>query len=430
MSPAATGARPGPWAGRPLLRIDRRRLMRAALWLAVFLGGFVIEEPAPYELFLVFLLVVWAPVGLRLRPAFGPMIVLYLLFITGGLLATTQARDFGEALMYITVTGFLAVTAMFFAAVVAADHTRVDTIRSAVVASAVIVAALGILGYFHAFPGAEVFTLYDRAKGTFQDPNVFGPFLVLPTALLLRDMLTKPLRSALLTSLPLLILVFGVFLSFSRAAWGLLVLSGLLLYLIVFICEARPARRQTLLFLAGVGVIAAAVLFAVALSFDSISAMFFERAKLVQSYDAARLGRFARYALGFSMVMDHPLGLGPLEFRHYFPEDEHNTYMKAFTTYGWIGGLSYIALVGWTIARLFPLAFQPRPWQAFAQCVFAVLVGHALISAVIDTDRWRHLYLLYGVAWGMIALEAGVRERIRRRAVAGTASAQPHLIVR
>ena len=35
--------------------------------------------------------------------------------------------------------------------------------------TACITGMLGILGYFHAFPGSEVFTRYDRAMGAFQD---------------------------------------------------------------------------------------------------------------------------------------------------------------------------------------------------------------------------------------------------------------------
>lgn len=85
----------------------------------------------------------------------------------------------------------------------------------------VMTALLGILGYFGAIPGAANFTLYDRAKGAFQDPNVFGPFLVGPSLYLLHGLLTQPLSRAPLKVAGLLVLTLGVFLSFSRAAWAL-----------------------------------------------------------------------------------------------------------------------------------------------------------------------------------------------------------------
>ena len=63
-----------------------------------------------------------------------------------------------------------------------------------------------MLGYFHAFPGAEIFTHYDRATGAFQDPNVFGPFLVLPGIYLLYRHPDRPISRMPLLAVPLLII--------------------------------------------------------------------------------------------------------------------------------------------------------------------------------------------------------------------------------
>jgi hypothetical protein len=103
--------------------------------------------------------------------------------------------------------------------------------------------------------------------------------------------------------------------------------------------------------------------------------------------------------------MEHPLGLGPLEFNKYFPEDEHNVYLKGYTTYGWLGGSIYILMALWTFCALVPLLFKARPWTAFTQSVFAVFTAHLILSVIIDTDHWRHMYMLYGLAWGLIAAE-------------------------
>lgn len=397
--------------------LDTARLGRAALWVVVFLGGFVLNEPAPYELAMVGALGVWLLTSPRLPVAIAPLIVILTLFLSGGLVGTLQSDDFGEAIMYIAVTGFLAVTAIFFAAIVTQAPERLTTISNAYLASALVVGMLGIAGYFGY--GHALFTLYGRAKGTFQDPNVFGPFLVLPWTVLVHTLLTRPLlarpfgrqagRIAALT-----ILTLAILLSFSRAAWGLTLFSGLGVYLLVFAGTRDARERARLLGFALAGVLAFVALLVVALSVESISGMLLERAKLVQEYDSARLGRFARYVLGFQIVVDHPLGLGPLQFRNFFPEDEHNTYMKAFTTYGWLGGVAYLALVIVTFRAFLPVVFQPRPWQWAAQCVFVVLVGHMLMSFIIDTDRWRHLYMLYGLAWGLVALEHASRTRAKR----------------
>jgi O-antigen ligase len=399
-------------AGRGPIGLDTSRIAAAGLWFVVFLGGFVIREPAPYELAMVVVLGGWLLSGARLPVATAPLLVIVVLFICGGLISTLMSDDFGEAIMYIAVTGFLAITCLFFAAIIAAAPERLFTIRSAYEASAVIVSLLGIAGYFGF--GHETFTLYGRAKGTFQDPNVFGPFLVLPWTFLVHSLLSEPLVSRplirpLLRLGSLAILSLAILLSFSRAAWGLAAFSGLGVYLLVFIGTRDAHARARLLGFALAGTLAFAALLVVALSIDSISTMLIQRAKLVQDYDTARLGRFARYVLGFEIVVDHPFGLGPLQFRNFFPEDEHNTYMKAFTTYGWLGGAAYLALVIVTFRQMLTVVFQPRPWQWAARCVFVVLVGHMIMSAIIDTDRWRHLYMLYGIAWGLISLEYGMR---------------------
>ena len=65
----------------------------------------------------------------------------------------------------------------------------------------------------------SVFTLYGRASGTFKDPNVLGPFLVLPIVFALQHILIGRIglmRGLLVMSVPLA----ALFLTFSRGAWG------------------------------------------------------------------------------------------------------------------------------------------------------------------------------------------------------------------
>ena len=195
--------------------------------LVVFLGAFVIAEPAPYELLLAPVIVVWALFGLKLNRHILPLIVLLLIYIAGGFLALTQLPDPASELIYVVVTFFLALSAIFFAAVVSeAPERRFRIIKNAYIASALVASLLAIVGYFHLVPGSDVFLLYGRAKSTFQDPNVFAPFLVLPIVLLYRDILTTPLRRSFWKAAMLLVLLFAVFLAFSRAAWGMTVFTG------------------------------------------------------------------------------------------------------------------------------------------------------------------------------------------------------------
>ncbi|EFO30342.1 LpsH [Roseibium sp. TrichSKD4] len=401
-----------PHSGGPTYSVSARTLGNGALWFAIFLSGFVIREPAPYELYLVFLSVVWLACGLKLRSEFGSLIICMMLYTAGGIAAIPLATNFGDAAMYIAVTGFLAVTSIFYAAILAETPERYRVIQTALIFGSLFVALAGIAGYFNLFPGADFFTRYGRARGTFEDPNVFGPFLILPILILMQGLFRRPfhMNGAAILFLP--VLVLALFLSFSRGAWGAIVIASLILYVLALASERNAFKRGRLVAVGVFGLFAVIGLLGIALSIESVSDMFQQRAKLVQEYDGARLGRFARYILGFELIMDKPLGIGALEFNKYFPEDEHNVYLKGFTTYGWLGGITYLFMAVWTVVALLGVIFKNRVWAPFAQCVFAALVAHLLLSLVIDTDHWRHMYMLYGLAWGFIAAD---KIEVRRR---------------
>lgn len=406
MSLAAGAALPAPRAG--LLSV--RRLSDATIWFIVALGGFVIFEPAPYELLLVALIPIYFLAGLPVRGAFAPLLACFLAYIAGGLLATTQndPSRFVDGLIYHAVSLFLALSAVWFAALVAEDWRRIRLIEQAAVASAVLVSAVGILAYFRLIPGSDAFLLYGRAKGTFQDPNVFGPFLMLPTYLLAQRLMTGRILSQLWTVAALAVLVLGIFLSFSRAAWGMLAVGLPLLAIMVSASFGTNRERLRLLGIVALGIGLLVVLIAVAASIPQVQELLAQRAKLVQEYDGktgAELGRFARHWVGFAMAAEHPLGIGPWEFPVLFIEATHNTYLKALMEYGWLGFAAYVLLIGWTLAKGLPLAWKPRPWQGFAQCLLVSLLLHMAVGWIIDTDHWRHFYMTIGLIWGLVAVE-------------------------
>lgn len=390
------------------------RLMGSAMVaIGVFLSGFVISEPAPYELMLAVQIGLFFLLGLKISRAVGPLLILLLLFNVGGMLSLTVMADLSGAPMYMAVSLFLALTSVFYAAIIEDDHRRLGLIFTAWVAAAVITALLGILGYFHAFPGAEVFTLYDRAKGAFQDPNVFGPYLVAPALYLMYRLLSGSLASAPLAIAGLLVLTLGIFLSFSRAAWGLYLFSALALVIVMLLKERTAAFRLKIFTLTLAALVLLMLALGGAMQSKKVSDLFLNRAKLVQDYDGARLGRFERHKIGFLMAMERPLGLGPMVLGKMFGEDEHNIWLKSLTTYGWLGFISYLLLIWSTLAIGFRALLRDRPWQPYLMIAWIVLSGHAMIGNVIDLDHWRHVYLLFGVIWGCFALEQRHRRTAR-----------------
>ncbi|MGH7003860.1 MAG: O-antigen ligase family protein, partial [Alphaproteobacteria bacterium] len=233
----------------------------------------------------------------------------------------------------------------------------------------------------------------------------FGPFLMLPLTWLVHGVLTGRLRTLPMRLIPLLILTLGIFLSFSRAAWGmaLLVMTGLALAL--FIRNPDPRFRLRIVVLAVMAVTIALAAIVLALQIPSVAELFHARAQLVQDYDDAQFGRFARHWYGLLLSIDHPLGIGPLEFGPIYGEDTHNMWLKAALDYGWIGFCSYLVLTFLTLGLGLRILFRERPWQPFLLCAYLAYVAHVAVGNIIDTDHWRHFYLLIGIIWGCVALE-------------------------
>ncbi|WP_315919756.1 O-antigen ligase family protein [Mesorhizobium sp. SP-1A] len=376
-----------------------------AIVLGILMSGFVQREPTPYDIYMVGLISVWALFGLRISRCVAPLLVLLVLFNIGGLIAMTQMADLMDTPFYLAVSFFLALTAVFYAAVTEARPQFYRLILNAYVVSAVVTSLFGIAGYFNLFPGAEVFTRYGRAAGVFKDPNVFGPFLVLPGIYLLHRLMTGPALRMPLVAVPLLAIMAGIFLSFSRGAWGLFGASAILLTGTLFLQSLSGKFRLRIVLMTIVAVTLLLLAFIAILQIPGVEDMLTNRAKLAQDYDSARLGRFARYAIGFQLALEKPLGIGPLVFGQIYGEDTHDIWLKALMDYGWLGFVSYLTLTLWTLAAGFRLLLRDRPWQPYILCAYVVYVGHIGLGTFIDIDHWRHVYLLLGLIWGGIALE-------------------------
>ncbi|KAB0573359.1 O-antigen ligase family protein [Brucella pituitosa] len=386
-------------------RALNRIIANFAIGLGIFLLGFVMSEPAPYELYMVALIAVALLFGMRLTRTNLVLLALLTLFNFGGMVSVMQMADTKDAPLYIAVSLFLAFTAVFYAAIIEADYRRLKTIFNAYLLVGILSSLLGIAGYFNLFPGADVFTRFGRAMGGFKDPNVYGPFLVLPFTWSLYRIMKGNGRD-LLVYLPLCcILTLGILVSFSRAAWAMAPFSFLCLFAVLFLQSESNRFRLRLIAIGLLAVLVIVLAIVLLLQIPDVRAFFFERARLEQSYDSARLGRFARHWLGMVLATEHPLGIGPLEFGPMFGEDTHNVWLKAVLDYGWIGFIAFITLTFLTLAIGFKLMFRNRPWQPFLLCAYATYLGHVLIGNVIDTDHWRHFYLLFGLIWGCAGLE-------------------------
>jgi hypothetical protein len=261
-----------------------------------------------------------------------------------------------------------------------------------------------VAGYLNLGPGGhDLLTLYERARGTFKDPNVLGAFLILPALFVLQSVVSDGFGKSLRSTMALGIMTLAILLAFSRAAWGgLAITAGFMLALMVLTSQSH-AQRSRIIITAVIAVIAVVLLITVLLSFDSIGEMFKQRASFDQSYDEGRFGRFGRHILGAQMALDLPFGIGPLQFHNYFPEDTHNSYLNAFMSGGWLAGICYPALGFITVILGFRYLFVRVPWQRAYLAIFSAFLGTVGESFIIDTDHWRHFWMMLGAMWGMFA---------------------------
>ena len=118
--------------------------------------------------------VIFFATGLRMRLVFMPLLLLLFLINIGYSISSVAVMDRPNVPNWIATSWYMAVTVIFFAMVISEDTAaRLDMLRRGLVVGAVIASLAGIAGYFNLVPGGrDLLTLYDRARGTFKDPNV------------------------------------------------------------------------------------------------------------------------------------------------------------------------------------------------------------------------------------------------------------------
>ncbi|MEJ2435233.1 MAG: O-antigen ligase family protein, partial [Pseudolabrys sp.] len=304
----------------------------------------VFIEPSPHDALMGVLLVMAIVAGVRLDRVMLAPFLLLLVWNVGGMIALMHVPGREKTVQYTGTSVYLAVAAMLFAALFAHNTmARLNTMRVAYIITAVIASFLGMAGYFDIAGLAHLFAPGGRALGAFKDPNVYGPFLIWPTLFLIDRMMRRHI--SVTDVIVVGIIVFGLFLSFSRGAWFHFAVSALVMVGLDFVTAPTPRGRLRVLLLSLAAVLALIVLLMIALQFQVISQMFAERAHLLQSYDVGQGGRFRLQELALTAVLRFPFGMGPFEFARVHGTQQHNVYLQALLVYGWLGAMAYIVLL-------------------------------------------------------------------------------------
>lgn len=385
--------------------ISLAQLQTAVVWL-MFVSSFaVIIEPAPSDLMFIVVVLCFLASGLAIHSAITPMVGYLIFYNIGAFLSYLQIPDDNRAMMFVITSSYMAASAVFFAFYIGEDTLhRFDIIKRALTIAAVIASLIGLAGYFNIGLHSGATPEFNRAVGLFKDPNVFSTYLIFPALMLVQGFMLGTQRHKFVSMICLLIVFAAIFLAFSRGAWINVVFATVLMVGLTFVLTPSTQMRSRIVFFAVVGLVCAIILLAVLLSIEQVRDLFLDRFTLVKNYDAGETGRFGNQLNSIPMLLERPLGFGPFQYNAIFNLDPHNVYINAFASYGWLGGISYMALIVSTLIIGFKSILVRSPFQNAAIVVYCPLVATIFQGVQIDTDHWRHFYWMLGLTWGLFAV--------------------------
>ncbi|HEX2841487.1 O-antigen ligase family protein [Hyphomicrobium sp.] len=380
----------------------------AAIAVAAAMGtsSIVFSEPAVADILMAAVIVGVPLLGVT---RFGHMslfnLVAWLIFVSFGLAGCSMSTNFGTALTHQVVTLFLALGAFVLAGYVTADpEPRFRLIMTFYVVGCLIATAAAFVGYFQIIPSTyDLFTNYGRARGTFKDPNVLGAALAPAIVYVAWVTLRSPPRKALIAAAVALPLCLALLLTFSRGAWASAAFSLLIAGWLALVTTRRAEDFRRLVVVAALGTVALVATLGAALETDAIGDLFEQRASLDQSYDEGPDGRFGGQAKAVRYILDNPFGVGTHTFRDSLhPEEAHNVYLSQFLNAGWIGGTFYLISVFGTLAAGVYAIRARTALQGPLIVATASFAGLVFEGFVIDTDHWRHFFVLMALIWGLV----------------------------
>jgi O-antigen ligase len=364
--------------------------------LGFLLFGVVLVQPALADLIFGIVILVAILTG-RARSTLrrSPPLVVYALglLIVLNVLAAAWAHSVGKAVFFLSITTYLALFGVWLAGYVD-SKTRARRLVESVTIGATVIAILAIVALFVPFPGSAEFLYFHRAKGLFDDPNVFGPFMIVPFAFILAELVHPTLLAWRRRWLLVVLLVCGagVLFSYSRATWlntGLVVTTMIAAYAL-----RRGGLRQATKTL-GLGVAAVGAL--VAVLFLTGSTSFFATRAQLQYYDTSR---FQGQDASFRLAREHLFGIGPGQYLDVVGIAAHSTFLRALGEEGVLGLALIVLLLLTTLILACGNVVRGRSTFGISPVpLLGLWVGLIANSFFVDTLHWRHLWLVAGLIW-------------------------------
>jgi hypothetical protein len=351
------------------LKIDIAAIRTVVLCAAVLLMNYTLLRPSPVDIAFVVALGLCVFVNQRVSVNFFVFLMVVAAWYAGvfassiSLLGGAAVRPGQQVDATVAVPFELLTKAFVIVIALVMCHTaqswgrrELERFLKVYVASCVIASALGIVGFA---TGNEELLWDGRAKGLFDDPNMYA--------------------------------------AFSRAAVGSMLVTGG--FFLVFLNRNNLVKAS--LYVAAFALVGAALAMIGLVALDGFGDKLADRLTLAKDYDSGHGGRYNRYLLAWPIILDNPLGIGILEVYRYFPEPIHNIALSSFLNYGWISGSA------WLLLMLLSVRLAIRNWQV-AKDPLVVLTFLSAASVVLcallhQGEHWRFLWLFLGLFWGFNA---------------------------
>lgn len=370
-----------------------------ALGFALF--GIVFVEPAPPDVVFAVAIAVAVVTGRahlrRIPPTIVLLLGVFLILNVISAVATVDATHAGLSAhagpAFFFITAYLIGFAVWLTAWIDSE-ARMRLILRMLLVATVFSAVVGVLAPFVPLAAASDWHNDGRAKAFFEDPNVFGPFLVFPTLVLVEELLEpRLLRSRTVVKLALFsVLSLGVLFAYSRAAW-LNAAVGALTMLAVLALRRGGGRKAFVL----VGTVAVAMVVFFGAIVLSGSGDFLEERARYQAYDE---DRFEAQRTGIELAVSYPFGIGPGRYEGVVGYAAHSTYVRALAEHGFLGLLALILLFLVTLAAAARNAIAGRgTFGIGSAALLAAWCGLLANSLFVDTLHWRHLWLIAALIW-------------------------------
>jgi hypothetical protein len=392
-----------------------RRLTNWVYLLAVLAINFTLFRPSPVDVMFMIASILTLCSGQIFTRNIFILSVLLLIWL-GSLLASSVPFIDDPEVSYQMVKISYAVSIGFCSSLVAAHWQEAELTRflRVIVLATCAAASLGIAGFVM---GLEELTWDGRAKAFLDDPNMYAAFLI-PGMLGCMYLLTRRERP-ILYSAALVLLMFGIMLSFSRAAIVSFLVWGSVYYIVI---NRRNLPRATLYAAAVLSVLAIAVMCG-SIFIDGLAEKIADRTTVAKEYDLGHGGRYSRYLLSIPFILDNPLGMGLLQIDRYFSEPIHNIWVSSFLNYGWLAGIAFTLLIMFTVA--ISIANYRVTRNQIVLCTFFCWIAVLSCAFLHEAERWRHLWLFTGLVWGLNAGRLMARTPAREPAAPAFAGFAP-----